>query len=281
MTTSLLLPEDIHYCMRFIPVDLRALIVANKLMIAGGFIRATIGREDVSDIDIFGPSITVLRDVAGRLADKYGCKAKETRNAITVAAVGRKPVQFITRWLYTDAEAVIQSFDFTIAQACIFPTDARDLARRASVDDPHGHDPIEGDNPDRLVWAGLCSDRFYADLAAKRLVYTEPARNEDAGGSLMRAVKFMGRGYRISPASLGKTMARLAQRVRWDSGMVSDEAGKAKVITGLLRQVDPLLAIDGVELADDEEVKVDDIKDALHPTQFASDESIPDQTGAA
>ena len=251
---SNLLQEDIHQCVRFLPRDLRKLIIDNKLMVAGGFIRSIISGEMVNDIDLFGPSVTTLKDVAGRLGDKWGVEPTETKNAITVAAPGRKTVQFITRWLFSNPDAVVQSFDFTIAQAAIFTAE-----------------PGE--------WDSRCSSRFYPDLAAKRLVYTSPARNEDAGGSMLRVQKFVGRGYHISPANLGLVMARIAERVRWDHPLVSDEMGKAKVFTGLLRQVDPLLAIDGIELAEEEQVRVSEIRDALNLTRFSEEQAIPDTDG--
>lgn len=245
-----LLAEDMHYCVRFIPRDLREMVINNKLMIAGGFIRSIIGREVVNDIDVFGPSVTVLKDVAGRLGDKWGVKPIETRNAITIAAPGRKAVQFITRWLYSDADSVIKSFDFTIAEAAIFFTQDK--------------------------WESRCSDRFYPDLAAKRLVYTSPERNEDAGGSMLRIQKFVSRGYNISPANLGLVMARLAERVRWNHDLASTEEGKARILTGLLRQVDPNISIDGVDVEEGEMVRFSEIKEALHPAQFAEDQPIPD-----
>ncbi len=45
-----LLPEDVHACVRFMPLKLRKLIVDNKLMVAGGYVRAVIAHEEVSDI---------------------------------------------------------------------------------------------------------------------------------------------------------------------------------------------------------------------------------------
>lgn len=270
-----LLIEDVHYAVRFIPKDLRKIIIDNKLLVAGGFLRAIVAREKVSDIDLFGPSVDVLQDVSDRLADKWNTKAVRTRNAITVHANGRTPVQFITRWLFSDPAEIIKSFDFTIAQACLWPTTQLDERRRATVSDPHGHEPVV-DDESRLIWASLCSPRFYPDLAAKRIVYTAPQRNEDAGGSMLRVIKFLGREYTISPASLGAVMARMASRIRWESGICQDEPGKAKVLTGLLRQVDPLLAIDGIELGIEETVSVEEIEDALHPTAFGETQPIPD-----
>lgn len=51
----------------------------------------------------------------------------------------------------------------------------------------------------------------------------------------------------ISPESLGKLMARLNQGVKYSDFLEKDEAWQAQVYTGLLREVDPLTIIDGVE----------------------------------
>ncbi len=251
-----LLIEDLHYAVRFLPRELRKLMADYRLMVAGGFLCSNVAKEEVQDIDLFGPTKEILHDAAERLAAKWGVKVVETRNAITVAAKGRKPVQFITRWLFTCPEEVIKSFDFTVAQAMAWPETTKG----------------EGDP---FNWRSLCSDRFYSDLAAKRLTYTGPARNEDAGGSMLRVTKFLRRGYTISPASLGAVMARMANRVNWSHPMVADETGIAKVFTGLLRQVDPLLAIDGIAMDTEEDARFKEIKEALRPSAFR-DDSIPD-----
>ena len=86
-------------------------------------------------------------------------------------------------------------------------------------------------------WESLIDDRFYSDLAGKRLVYCSPKRNEDAGGSFLRVLKFYQRGYRIPLDSMGAVIARLVGGVRMDQ--VNGEEQLAKVLTGLLREVDP------------------------------------------
>lgn len=143
----------------------------------------------------------------------------KTDNAYSVTKTVKLMTQFIHRWTYKDAEQLLASFDFTIAQACFWW--------------------------DGLKWASLCSDRFYTDLASKRLVYTQPQRNEDAGGSMLRVLKFYQKGYRIPLDSLGAVMARLIMGVdgelrkgEWNnSGQEEKQWGK--VLTGLLREVDP------------------------------------------
>lgn len=94
---------------------------------------------------------------------------------------------------------------------------------------------------------------FYADLAAKRLVYTFPVRDEEAGGSMMRVIKFVKRGYNIQARSLGGVIARVAMKVRND-GMSHTETDFAQVVAGLLHEVDPLSIVDGVDLIDEHEL---------------------------
>ena len=86
-------------------------------------------------------------------------------------------------------------------------------------------------------WCSACDPRFYADLAAKRLVYRSPERNEDAGGSMLRVLKFYQRGYRIPLDSLGAVIARLIQGVK--DPILLNEPKLARTLSGLLREVDP------------------------------------------
>jgi hypothetical protein len=228
---SELTPVDLHFVVSRLPRDIRELIKANPgLVVAGGFIRSTIAGEKPSDIDIFGPDEDLLKKVALDLALKRSVKAHVTKNAITVASSPRMPIQFITRWCYPKASDLIWSFDYTIAQAAIFMTDGK--------------------------WASMCSEDFYPDLAARRLTYTFPQRNEDAGGSMMRLRKFLSRGYNIQAPSLAGVIARLMKGidVKKVNAITGNEKDAAKAITNLLREVDPLIIVDGIDVVDEHEV---------------------------
>ena len=120
-------------------------------------------------------------------------------------------VQFIKKWVYEKPSDIISSFDFTIARAAMWFADKE--------------------------WHALCDDNYYVDLAARRLVYCSPKRIEEAGGSMLRVLKFYQRGYRIPLDSLGGVIARVVYDVKF-SKLRCEEALK-KVITGLLRDVDP------------------------------------------
>lgn len=242
--------EDLSYIVSRIPSDVRKLMREQGTILAGGFIRSLVARGKASDIDLFGPDKATLAEWAKDLALERKGKLHETDNAFTVLAPPRYPVQFIHRWTYAAVvspqgpkaaladllEGVIKDFDFSIAQAAV-------AWEPGQGEDESGH------------YVSCISDRFYADLAGKRLVYLFPDRHEDAGGSLMRVRKFIERGYRISALNLGGVIARLTMRVDFDR--IEDYQGPedmtkekylAMVLTGLLREVDPLHVVDGVEL---------------------------------
>jgi hypothetical protein len=223
-------PSDLNFVLSRCPKDIVKLLRENTLYLAGGFIRETIAGNKPVDIDLFGADTTTLRTVALDLAISRGVKPFTTKNAVTVISHPRLPVQFITRWVFDNAEQTATSFDFTVCQAVVW------------------YDPVSA------CFMSQVHDAFYADLAARRLVYTYPNRDEDAGGSMLRVIKFIRRGYVIQAPSLGGVIARIAMKVR-GGGMVSTEQDFGLVVAGLLREVDPLTIVDGVDLLDEHEVQ--------------------------
>jgi len=222
--------SDLRFIVTRIPKDVRDLMMKYPdLILAGGFIRATIAGEKVSDIDIMARSEEYGKRAAMELAVSRKARIHTTENAITVLAPPRIPVQFITRWTYLAIDHVVLSFDFTIAQAAI----QFDAAKNK--------------------WIGLCSDMFYVDLAAKRLNYVCPKRVEDAGGSMIRVLKFLNRGYKIQALSLSKVIARLAFGVNGIDSIYTEDK-LAHILAGLLREVDPLTVVDGFDIVDEHEV---------------------------
>lgn len=197
------------------------------LFLAGGYIRARIAGEEVSDIDLWGSDVQELGRLAELLAAQRSVRCMSTPNAHTIITPDRYPVQFITRWVFSTPELCCESFDFTIASAAIW------------------YDTTQSG------WCSYCHEDFYRDLASKSLTYMSPVRNEDAGGSLMRLQKFMHKGYSISPGNLAKVIARLAMGIRFIGKEARDEVWLSQLFLGLLRQVDPLVVVDGVELEDE------------------------------
>jgi len=190
-----------------------------QVIVAGGYIRACILNEPINDIDLFVKDKEYAGQVAMGLVGNDPKRLITTNNAITIKGM-KYPIQFITRWVFDNTSAILQSFDFTICQA-MFWWD-------------------QSDNK----WHSCVSETFYQDLAAKRLIYTEPIREEEAGGSMLRVLKYYQRGYRITIDSFAAVITRLAAGVEHDDRTV-DRNGRIitdqfhRVIRGLLHEVDP------------------------------------------
>ncbi len=228
-----LYPEDVQRVVSSLPKDVRKMLkdANGGLFLAGGFIRAKIAGEAPNDIDIWGASEVLLDNSAILLAAQRGVRDMKTQNAHTILSHGRTPVQFITRWVFAEPALCCESFDFTIASAAIWCEDGG--------------------------WLSYCNERFYRDLGSKTLTYMSPVRNEDAGGSFMRLQKFIAKGYHISPGNLSKVVARLAMGISYIASESRSEEWLGRLILSLLREVDPLTIVDGVEL-EDEEANVED-----------------------
>lgn len=211
-----------------------------KVFLAGGAIRSIISGDNISDFDLFVPSKEAAIELANKMVkDKDRAVnekgllpgAYETDNAFTL--VQYKPsIQIIHRWTFDDPCKCIESFDFTIAQAAIW---------------------WEGADAEHGKWQSCVSDSYYPDLAAKRLIYTAPVRNEEAGGSLLRVLKFYQKGYRIPLDSFAAVISRMLSGVSADNTAfwLGKQAGgddlidetpehyRARILGGMLREVDP------------------------------------------
>lgn len=213
---------DLKFCVQRLPKKVVDIMKdqnwVGKMFMGGGFIRGVIAQERLNDVDLFARSTDDAHLLAGLLADNKS-DIHKTDNAITIR--GKLPIQIITRWVFDKPEDVTNSFDFTICCAVVFYSENR--------------------------WQSYCDDRFYVDLASKRLVYRSPSRNEDPGGSILRVLKYYQRGYRIPLDSLGAVVARTVGKIDFDKiahGSLPYEDQLAKVVTGLLREVDPNVDID-------------------------------------
>ena len=187
---------DLNRIVGYIPTELADLMRSdffrNKIFIAGGFIRAIIAGEKINDIDVFVDNVDNAQVAANILKGKN--ELIKTDNAFTIKT--RIPIQIIHRWNFNKPEDVINSFDYTISKSLVY---FNDLAERA------------------IGWVGLCDDHFYEDLATKRLIYTKPIRNEDAGGSMIRVLKYYEKGYRIPLHSLSAVLARMTVWIDMDA----------------------------------------------------------------
>lgn len=218
---------DLQLVISRIPRDLRNLVQTNGLIVAGGFIRETIAGNKPNDVDVFGPSANAQLVAADVLnLNRPGSKLHKSANAISIFAPPRMPVQFITRWTFSNPEDCVDSFDFTVCQAAVWYSAS--------------------------YWHSEISDDFYSDLAARRLVYTSPRREEEPGGSLLRVRKFLTRGYNIQAESLAAVVARIMVGTRVLASGV-DELTVTTAVKAKLREVDPLVTIDGLDPVDEHE----------------------------
>jgi hypothetical protein len=201
----------------------------SRLCVGGGYVRACVANEPINDVDLFVDSVGTANEVALYLIrQKLGQETTQeeavkhihkTDNALTLRGF-KLPVQIIHRWTFRTPIDAMESFDFTIARAVFWWNNSQ--------------------------WTSACAERFYQDLAAKRLVYTAPVRNEDAGGSMLRVLKYYQKGYRIPIDSYAAVIARMMRGVDFsNSDLEPDiddhipERPLAYVLTGLLREVDP------------------------------------------
>ena len=216
---------DLSFAVRRLPNLLKKIMMlpsmSGKVFVSGGFLRSVITNTEINDVDVF----TSSKAVAEELANTYLRWAKgnnqfatnvqyNTPNAITCRYGDNPVVQFIHRWTFDKPEDVIASFDFTICSAVIY----------YSAD----------------KWYSDCHDNFYSDLAAKRLIYMFPTREEEAGGSLLRILKYYQKGFRIPLDDYAAVIVRMLRGVDWNKVSPRDEEQLKFVISGLLREVDPV-----------------------------------------
>lgn len=216
-TLSTLNKRDKEWIARRIPKAVREFLKTrhHDVFLAGGFLRSCIAHEEVHDVDLFAATVDIAELTAMKLAD--GSPVIRTDNAFTLELDG-VTVQVIHRWTFATPSECVASFDFTIAQAAMWW------------------------HPEANQWETCCHPDYYEDLAAKRLIYTSPVRNEDAGGSLLRLIKFVQRGYRAPLDSLAAVVSRLMSGIRAEQRSLP-EGERTAILSGLLLEVDPSIAM--------------------------------------
>lgn len=205
---------DLNRVVRFLPSKIKSIMEQEfwrgKIFIAGGFIRDLVAGDKVNDIDLFVNNKAEAELLLSVLqGDK---KVISTENAFTICE--RMPIQIIHRWTFQKPEEVLLSFDFSVCSAAMYYSD-------------NG-------------WEGICHERFYKDVASKRLIYLVPDREEAPGGSMIRILKFYKRGYNIPLNNLSKVVARMMQDAE-DCYKHDDVEKSLKMyIDKALFEVDPL-----------------------------------------
>ena len=208
--------EDLDWCIRRLPKKVAELVTQFplKLSIGGGFIRSCITGDEVKDIDMFVDSTDTMEKVIVELLLKQGSTVFRSKNAVTIHGY-KYPIQIIHRWLYSDPVKILEDFDFSIACSVIWW---------------------------ERGWKGEVCHVYYQDLAAKRLRYLFPNRDEDVGGSILRVLKYYRKGYNITLFSYAGIISRLMSGVR-DAGTKTEQE-LTQIISGLLFEVDPSAVVE-------------------------------------
>ena len=197
-------PADLMNCVRGLPAELiyvMSNITSERLCVAGGYITSTILGKEFSDIDIFiknpGDHVSIRSDLRVAAGDP-NMACIETNNAITLKGFNPN-IQIIHKWTFRSPKEAADSFDFTCCAVAIW------------------FDSVKGE------WDSYCVDTYYSDLAAKRIVYQFPTREENPSHSITRIQKYIKKGYTIDSDSLAGMLARFFNSVQNGSLMQEKE----------------------------------------------------------
>lgn len=173
-----------------------------SVYLSGGFIRNAITGEQTHDIDIFLASDSIRSAIMLEMNQIVWLRGKNSFSSVNIRPI----VQLYFREYFPKPESILLNADFTICACAVWWTGER--------------------------WTGIVCERFYSDLAAKRLVFINEKEQEELGG-LLRAHKLMARGYNLPVDELAKFLARFS------SSLKEGALGKASIILQRLRDITP------------------------------------------
>ena len=144
--------------------------------LAGGAITSIFTGQKVNDLDFYCSSAEERDRLESLLKETYGYKvACDSANAVTLVKHLKKKsyvVQIIKRFYFDTPAECLKSFDFTVVQGLY------DFGQGKFV----------------------VSDRYFKDLAARKLVYTNTSHYPIC--ALYRTKKYQQRGYSLSGATM-------------------------------------------------------------------------------
>lgn len=176
-----LLPEHVDAAVAALPnpTILALRMYGRDVFVAGGFLRAVVARETISDVDLFigaGAAFNTT-ELIQHININDAFDTHSTPNAMSIET--DPCTQVVLRSTYATPTKCIASFDFTICQAALW-----------------WHEGLG-------KWETECTPSFYPDLAARRLRYTS-YKGPDASDPMntaIRVLKFYERGYVIDETS--------------------------------------------------------------------------------
>ena len=176
-----------------IPVDgVHPVMNAKKtdVWVAGGSVRAWFASERIYDIDLFFSDEAIRNFALKYILEKGGELVYENGNVDKVK-YNDHIFDFCKKY-YGDAEDCISEFDYTVSQAAV------------TVDD------------------FVCDDRFFMDLASKRLAFNKITYS---ASTLYRFQKYVRKGYWMCKGE----MVKLIQALQLDETDFSEEAAEEAI----------------------------------------------------
>lgn len=171
-----------------LPDDLVRYLKASRgrLFVCGGFIRDVALGDEPKDIDVFGTDGELVKTSGLALGAERPEGSKSTVYSISIKNPDL-PIQFVWTWPVASPKVAIDRMDFTMCQAAMWWASGQ--------------------------WRSLCSSEFYPDTDEKRLRYTWPSREGTAGRSLVRAMRFVERGWKFPADEITRLVAHTALEV--------------------------------------------------------------------
>lgn len=170
-----------------LPSPIKEILRTGDAWIAGGYILSKITGNPIKDYDIFFKNADAHHYAVLELKAAYNNIADIKINEGTTTFKfpdGRPSIQAIGNWYSPNPHSLLDKFDFTISQCALhFNGNSYELTLAAS---------------------------FYEDVATRELVYNP--NDESRGSSIMRVVKYAGKGYKISTEELSKVLEALYAR---------------------------------------------------------------------
>lgn len=161
--------EDVQRVVAAAPEPVRELLTwplcQDPPVLAGGFVRDTLVGARPLDLDVFWSANIAIPN---EWVQRHGIRVTRLAWLITDWAYDGWDIPIQTIRVQTTPLEHLATFDFTVCQAGIWH--------------------------DRGTWYSTCHEKFYEDLAAKRLRLTSPAAANPRNG-LRRALKLAARGY--------------------------------------------------------------------------------------
>lgn len=155
---------------------------ASKVLLAGGYIRATVSDSEYNDIDLFVADKSTADKIKKDLAHGNTSKAKLIDDCCYSMTYKEQTIQIVWRYAFKAPVDLMEAFDFTAVKGCIWYDEATSN------------------------FTSICHPRFYRDISKRQLVYDRNPPENERSLSVARLLKYQSYGYEIGPESLARVI---------------------------------------------------------------------------